>query len=55
MTHAEIKQALLTGCSEEDLVEIRCPVCDGKTSLHVHPRRNMFSNYLRTCYFVSRL
>ena len=42
MTHEEIKQAISTGCSEEELKAIRCPVCGGEVTFHVHPRRRMF-------------
>ena len=42
MTHAEIRQALLAGCSEETLKAIRCPVCGGRTSFDVHPRGKGF-------------
>lgn len=42
MTHAEIRQALVLGCSEETLKEIRCPVCGGGTSFDVHPRGKGF-------------
>jgi len=42
MTHKDIRQALTTSCSEEELKAIRCPVCGGEVSFHVHPRRKMF-------------
>ncbi len=42
MTHAEIKQALVSGCSEETLKAIRCPVCGGGTFFDVHPRGKGF-------------
>lgn len=42
MTHGEIRQALVTGCSEEELKAIRCPVCGGGTTFHVHPRGKGF-------------
>ena len=42
MTHNEIRQALLAGCSEEELKAMRCPVCSGDTSFHVHPRGKAF-------------
>jgi hypothetical protein len=42
VTHEAIRQALSTGCSEEELKAIRCPVCGGEVTFHVHPRRRMF-------------
>lgn len=42
MTHEEIRQALSTGCSEEELKAIRCPVCGSGVMFVVHPRRRMF-------------
>lgn len=42
MTHGEIRQSLSSGCSEEDLKAMRCPVCGGGVSFHVHPRGKMF-------------
>ncbi len=42
MTHEEILQTLSTGCSEEELKAIRCPVCSGGVTFDVHPRRRMF-------------
>ena len=42
MTHGEIRQALVTGCSEETLKAIRCPVCGGGVTFHVHPRGKGF-------------
>jgi hypothetical protein len=42
VTHEEIRQALMTGCSEEELKAFRCPVCGGQASFHVHPRGKGF-------------
>jgi hypothetical protein len=42
VTHKEIRQALLAGCSEDELKTMRCPVCGGEVTFHVHPRRRMF-------------
>jgi hypothetical protein len=42
MTHEEIRQTLSTVCSEEELKAIRCPICGGGVTFHVHPRRRMF-------------
>ena len=42
MTHGEIRQALMTGCSEETMLAIRCPVCEGGASFIVHPRGKGF-------------
>ncbi len=39
MTHEEIRQALSTGCSEEELKAIRCPVCRSDVLFCVHPKR----------------
>ena len=42
MTHGEIRKALVTGCSEETLKAIRCPVCGGESIFVVHPRGKGF-------------
>lgn len=42
MTHGEIRQTLVAGCSQETLKAIRCPVCRGGTTLIVHPRGKLF-------------
>jgi DNA-directed RNA polymerase subunit RPC12/RpoP len=43
MTHEQIRQALATGCSEEELKEMRCPICGSEVLFYVHPNR-------RTCF-----
>jgi hypothetical protein len=42
MSHEDIRQALMAGCSEDELKAIRCPVCGGGTACHVHPRGKGF-------------
>ncbi len=42
MTHGEIRQALVVGCSEEALNAILCPVCGGGVNFYVHPRGKGF-------------
>ncbi|QDU21845.1 hypothetical protein [Urbifossiella limnaea] len=39
MTHEEIRHALGSGCSEEELKAMRCPVCEGNVVFYVHPKR----------------
>jgi hypothetical protein len=37
-----IISALKAGCTEEEFLKFRCPVCGGGLSLSVHPNRNIF-------------
>jgi hypothetical protein len=42
MNHEEIRRALMSGCTEETLRSIRCPICGGDTTFLVHPRGKGF-------------
>ena len=38
MTHEAIRAALSSGCSEDEMKAMRCPVCSGGTSFDVRPQ-----------------
>ena len=41
-SYKRIKDALAVGCSEEELAEMRCPICGSELDFEVHPEGRQF-------------
>lgn len=39
MTHEEIRVALSSGCSEDEMKAMRCPICNDEVRFNVRPNR----------------